>query len=207
MSLNDTTQKWVENYYKHNYWNSSKSRGVQEKESQVIINWLLALKRQHYNILEVGCGNGYVGALISQALQNNGLSVNYHATDLIPECIEQTKKEFSLHHVDKGALFSTVDVYTIDKQLGKETQEIIISTGFVSAATYKEAVPKIFRVLKPGGILICDFVNHLSPFVLLSCFPSMISSLPHRFRQIHNSKSDTYHVGSVGIKEYFMQHN
>ena len=199
--------KWRAISKKFKYWDTEKARKIQRRESQKIIQWLLDLRLSKYQILEVGCGNGYLGSLIISVLHKHKLVVTYQFTDLVEECLKKTEKQLGKLLNRRGISIKKLDVYLIDKILGPESQEIIISTGFAAAATYKQAVPRVAKALKPEGILICDFVNHLSLPIFMMNFWKFI----HRIKVVKNgisaSCSNSYHFGKAGIREYYSLHD
>ncbi|MFA6527988.1 MAG: methyltransferase domain-containing protein [Candidatus Gracilibacteria bacterium] len=200
-------QDWGKISEQNDHWNSNKAKKIQEKESQVIIKWLKDLNLLNYNILEVGCGNGYVGLKISDYFLKEGIKFEYYLTDLIPNCLEKAKENFADLTSRGSVKFGILDVYKIDKILGAQTQEIIISTGFASAATYKDAVPVVSRSLKKGGVLICDFINNFSPVLFLSNIPRSISRIINNKKYAKDVNSKYYHFGKIGIKEYFRKYD
>jgi len=195
--------KWENVSKREQYWNIGRARKIQELESQKIIQWLIDLKLSKYQILEVGCGNGYLGYLIISALRERSFPVSYQFTDLVEECLKRTEKRLRKLSDGQGISFKKLDVFLIDKALGSESQEIIISTGFVAAATYKQAVPKVAKVLKPKGILICDFVNHFSLPIFFENWQRSIQGMRSAKANAKNPDSKNYHFGKKGIKEYF----
>jgi len=200
-------QDWGKISEQNSHWNSNKARKIQEKEARIIIKWLRDLKLLNYNILEVGCGNGYVGLKISDYFLKEKIEFKYYLTDLIPNCIEKTKENFANLKAHEPVRFGVLDVYKMDKTLGPKTQEIIISTGFASAATYKNAVPIVSNSLKKGGVLICDFVNNFSPILFLSNIPRSISRIINNKKYAKDVNSKYYHFGKIGIKEYFQKYD
>lgn len=200
--MEGNVRKWKKAFREHNKWNGRSARRVQKLEAKIILKWLTKLDRAEYRILEIGCGNGLVGRTIIEGLKKSGKVFSYHFTDLLNECIELTKKTIGNLEQESDIKLSLLDVYEADESLGENTQDIIVSTGFASAASYRGSVPMISKILKEDGILICDFVNHLSPFLLLR--------RPHYlFQYLFNSKSplDSYHFGIIGIRNFFKNHD
>ena len=113
--------------------------------------------------MEIGCGNGLLGKLIIKDLVKQKKDFSYCFTDLVTDCLKKTEKNVGKFSKLVQVSFKQLDVYQADKQLGKETQQVIISTGFAAAATYKQAVPKVTKTLRKRGVLIADFINHFSP--------------------------------------------
>ena len=193
--------KWREFFHRDEKWDTKTSRKIHIKEAAQILKWLLALDLPKYNILEIGCGNGNIAKIVIDELERRGLDFTYHLTDLVPECLEFTKKRLQNVKDPKKLKFSILDVYQAAKTLGKESQSIIISTGHEAAATYKDAVPEVAKILKKDGVLICDFINHKSISLFLRRFPTFF------LRLIKVIPLKSYHFGKTGIKEYFAKHD
>jgi SAM-dependent methyltransferase len=167
----------------------------------VILEWLLALNYDSYSILEIGCGTGYLGKLIIEGLLKSNKAVEYEFSDLLPECIRLSKEMVKeLESKTCRIRFRVLDVYEIEEKLMPGSQSIILSTGFASAATYVNAVPKVAQVLDKNGVLICDFVNNFSPLLFLN--------LPLFFRNFLGFlwKKKPYFFGKLGLKSYFGSH-
>lgn len=189
------------------YWNTEKARKIQSLESQKIVQWLIDLKLSRYQILELGCGSGYLGYLIISAFHESNRTFSYCFTDLLSECLNRARRNLKEYSNLPGIFFEKMDVFTIDKCLKPESQEIIISTGFAAAASYKQAVPKVAKILKPGGILICDFVNHFSLSIFLKEFPRSFRRMRSVRIDAQDPYSKLYHFGRKGIKEYFEKYD
>jgi len=202
------TTKWREMTRKFSHWDTPHQRAVQTAEASLVATWLLEHNLSHYDILEIGCGNGQFGATIVEKLKQAQTSYNYHFTDFLPECIEYTKSKTQSQLSDSQLQYSVLDVYNIDQSLPPASQSIILSTGFASAATYKDAVPKVASVLKQDGLLICDFVNHSSPIKLLA---HPIKSFRRFFKlqsslKVNQTPAGIYHFGAFGLREFFDAH-
>ena|SRR3989339_27056 len=205
--MHSELKKWEETSKENQYWDSVKMRKIQEKEAKLMIKWLKKLNRGNYRITEVGCGNGYLGLKICEFLTEENKEFSYCLTDLVPECIEKAKKTFADFNKKEDVDFKQLNVYEIDKLLGANSQDIMISTGFASAATYKDAVPAVARSLKKDGILICDFINHFSPGVFLRNIPKSISRLTRNKKYANDANSKYYHFGRIGIGAYFERYD
>lgn len=199
-------EKWKQAFKDYAGFDSDKSRQVQQMESQIIIKWLGDLKLPRYDILEVGCGNGYLGFLISSWLLENERDFLYHFTDLLPEAIELTRKVASAFPKPASLKFNILDVYKLEETLGRESQDIIISTGYAAAATYKNAVPIVANSLKLQGILICDFINQLSLPVFMQNIPKSLKMRYSIKQHLRDPESKYYQFGKTGIAEYFDMH-
>lgn len=194
--------KWRDAFAHFDAWDTPRQRKVQEQEARVITRWLIDLRLPRYDILEIGSGNGRVGKTVSKELLERGVDFSYCFSDLLPECVEKsrdTMKDFTEPH---RLSFMVLDATEANRVLGERSQTIIISTGFVSAATSKHTLPSIAKTLKNDGVLIVDFINHFSPLVFLS---QPIRSLQRAWNYTRN-KGKSYHLGSFGIKEFFVAH-
>jgi len=199
MDINDANyQKWQKQTEIHQIWDNPKARKIQHLEALQIIQWLKQRQLNSGTFLEIGCGNGLVGKLIVDYLQRSKLDFSYEFTDLITACLSKAKQQFGSKLPDQ-ARFTQLDVYKLDEYLPTFSQDVVISTGFASAATYKQAVPGVARVIKPGGILIADFINHFSLPVILTNSYGVIQV----FRKYRQTSSKYYHCGIIGIKDYF----
>jgi len=77
---------------------------------------------------------------------------------------------------------------------------VIVSFGYVSAATYKGVQGEVARVLKPGGLLICDFINYLSLY--------KIASLRRGWGKLVREEGKHYNtITKRGIRDYFSRYN
>lgn len=193
-------QKWATSFERFEGWNTPWQRRVQEQEARLILSFLLGLQLPRYDILEIGCGNGYLGSIIAHTLLEKSVPFSYHFSDLIDECVGQARKEMQAFPHQNLLKFSVLDAYNADKGPRQGSQSIIISTGFASAATYRDVVPVVASALKPDGVLVADFVNHLSPLVFLS-------RPLHSFRLLRGlllkKEHGDYHFGILGIRKYF----
>jgi SAM-dependent methyltransferase len=191
--------KWREAFDRFGSWDTSRQRKVQEREARVILGWLLDLKRDRYDILEIGCGNGRVGECIAQGLLDRKIDFSYCFSDLLPESVERARSNLArFPELDKLS-FRILDIFEAEETLGKESQRIIVSTGFVSAATQRLAIPVAASLLERGGVLIGDFINHFSPAVFLS---RPVSSIMGVWKYIKGT-GKSYHLGIFGVRSAF----
>ncbi|HEY4506280.1 MAG TPA: class I SAM-dependent methyltransferase [Candidatus Paceibacterota bacterium] len=189
--------KWEHDFVKLKHWDSVKQRGVQEKEAEIISNWIIDLGFPYYKILEVGCGNGYLGKCIIDKLSKRNIKFLYHFSDLLPVCINLAKE--TLRGTNADVQLSVMDVYKADKVISLGSQDVVISTGYASAGTYKEAIPVMASLLRSKGVLIADFVNHWSLPIILT---EPILSLK-RFTNFVRGVGKNYQFGAWGLKSLF----
>ncbi len=191
--------KWRDAFDRFGSWDTDRQRKVQEREARVILGWLLELGLDRYDILEIGCGNGRVGECIVQGFLERGIDFSYCFSDLLLESVERARSNLA-HFSDPDKLsFRTLDVFDAETVLGKASQHIIVSTGFVSAATQRLAIPIVASLLEKGGVLIGDFINHFSPAVFLS---RPVSSIMGVWKYIKGT-GKSYHLGIFGIRSAF----
>ena len=111
--------------------------------------------RKRGKLLDIGCGFGEIDILLAENTD----------FEIIGFDISKTSVEAARANVKKAGLEGRIkieeeDVFSI--KYPDNFFDVAVSFGYVSAATYPGAQEKINRVLKPGGILICDFINCLS---------------------------------------------
>jgi len=143
-------------------------------------------------MLDVGCGFGENDILLAQNtnFQIIGCDVSKRCVDIAMENIKSCGMEKRIK-IEEGDVFHLAypDNYF----------DVVVSFGYVSAATYKGAQSEVARVLKPGGLLICDFVN-------LLCLYKIVN-VPLRGRRLISEKGKHYNILTArGIAEYFGRH-
>ncbi len=199
MIMRGDISKWKNASRHFGSWNTKKQRKVQELEAEVILGWILELKLPRYDILEIGCGNGHVGECIAQGLLDCGIDFSYCFSDLLPESVEQTRANLVNFSEPSRLSFRVLDIFEAETALGKGSQHVIISTGFVSAATQRHAIPIVASILCDGGVLIADFINHFSLGVF---FSHPIRSVVQIYRYVKKT-GKSYHLGRLGIRGVF----
>lgn len=70
--------------------------------------------------------------------------------------------------------------------------DIVLSFGYASAATYPGVQREVARVLKPSGVLICDFINCLSFYKFFNTFKRYLKK-----------QEIPYYVSLAGIRQKF----
>ncbi len=140
-------------------------------------------------LLDIGCGFGEID--IVMARQTNFLITG---CDISDKAIKESRERIIKEGLEKRITVGPADVYNLKYQ--NNSFDVITSFGYVSAATYKGVQKEAARVLRPGGILICDFINSWSlykaPISLVSLMKG--NGLP-------------YFASLSGIKNVFEQAN
>lgn len=77
-----------------------------KKEARQILNWLSALDWPHLDILEIDCGNGYLGLRILDELERRNRSFTYTFSDLLEECLEVSQKTVATIRIKKTYVFN-----------------------------------------------------------------------------------------------------
>jgi ubiquinone/menaquinone biosynthesis C-methylase UbiE len=151
MNYENRYQKWEEVAKKYKVDNSRIATF-----KLTIQNVLRLLKNKKEGLaLDVGCGFGYIDILLAK--NTNFRIIAIDISDIALEAARKTVQREGFEHrikVERG------DIYNLDYP--DNYFDIIFSFGYASAATYPNARKEVCRVLKPGGILICDFINHRS---------------------------------------------
>ena len=173
-------QKWEE-----------KNRGYKSNSSReanfvlAVENTLKLLKnKRRGRALDIGCGFGEIDILLAKNtdFQIVGCDISEVAVKVAKENVRKAKLENRIQIEEK-------DVYSL--KYPDESFDVVLSFGYVSAATYPEVQKEVARVLKPGGILICDFINCLSLYKIFNTFGRILK------------KKAPYYVFSAGIRREF----
>jgi len=131
-------------------------------------NVLKLLKNKKEGLaIDIGCGFGSIDVLLAQ---NTDFKII--AMDISDTALEAAKKNVMHFSQEERIKVEKGDVYNLSYP--DNYFDVIFSFGYVSAATYPSARNEVYRVLKPGGLLICDFINHVSlyklPFLIKNIF-------------------------------------
>lgn len=170
---------------------SSSKRATFELTAQYTID--LLGERRSGVLLDIGCGFGEIDVLLAQ---NTNFEII--GCDVSKKCVSIARKNAELSGMERRIKIEEGDVYKL--VYPDNYFDVIVSFGYVSAATYKGAQSEVARVLKPGGLLICDFINSLSIY--------KITNLPRRWRKLINEEGKHYNTATLqGISEYFSRYN
>lgn len=107
--------------------------------------------------LDVGCGNGLIDIML---IKKTGFRLI--GCDISDTMLEMARANAKKENID--IKFENQDVYNLTYP--DNNFDVVFSFGYVSAATYPNARKEVYRILKPGGLLICDFINHYSLYKL-----------------------------------------
>jgi len=139
-------------------------------------------------VLDVGCGFGDIDVLLAR--KTNFKIIAIDISDTVLESAREKVQQEGFEHrikVERG------DIYNLDYP--DNYFDIIFSFGYTSAASYSRVSREVARALKPGGMLILDYINHHSLY--------KICSLPKRYRI--NKKGELYSFNLSGIKKHFQE--
>jgi SAM-dependent methyltransferase len=135
--------------------------------------------------LDIGCGFGEIDVLLAQntGFQIIGCDISEIAVSIAKENVRKANLENRINIEEN-------DVYGL--KYPDNYFDVVFSFGYVSAATYPEVQKEVARVLKPGGVLICDFINCLSFYKILGTL-----------RRVVKKQEMPYYISSAGIRREF----
>ena len=165
---NGSFQKF-ENYHKNIYRVTSPRLATFEL---TVRNTLKILgEKKDGQVLDIGCGCGEIDILIAQ-------NTNFNITGCD---ISETALKNAQSNIEKAGLGNRIKVEegnVFNLKYPDNFFDIILSFGYVSAATYPEATQEVARVLKPGGFLVCDFINCLSLYKIFVSLKRVMEKKP-----------------------------
>jgi len=149
--------------------------------------------RRNGRMLDIGCGFGEIAILLADRTKFNIIGC-----DISKECVARARENVkNAGHEDRISI-EEADVFRLPYP--DNYFDVIVSFGYASPATYKGAQGEVARVLKPGGLLICDFINYLSLY--------KIASLRGRWRKLMREDGKHYNtITKKGISDYFLKYN
>ena len=118
-----------------------------ERQSQVVRGWIDALNRKDLQILDVGCGCGWMSKELSFYGSVTGL-------DLSPGMIERAAQRYPHIHFIAGSI--------TDCELPAGSFDVIVTLEVLShVADQPEFMLRCAELLKPGGLLLLSTQNRV----------------------------------------------
>jgi ubiquinone/menaquinone biosynthesis C-methylase UbiE len=149
---------------------------------------LLKAKKQG-RLLDIGCGFGEIDVLLAQ-----NTDFNIIGCDISELALRNARENVEKMNLSNRVKIEQGDVYKL--KYPDNFFDVVLSFGYVSAATYIGAQKEVVRVLKPGGILICDFIHCLSPYKLF-----------YTLKRIIKVGEIPYYISLAGIRREFKKEN
>ena len=144
-------------------------------------------------VLDIGCGFGNIDVLLAQKTDFQIIGC-----DISDFAVSRARANVANASLDSRITIEDGDVYNL--KYPDSYFDIVISFGYTSAATYKGAQGEVARVLKPGGLLVCDFVNPSSIY--------KIYQLPKRWNKFRKEEGKYYNILTANaIEKYFSNYN
>lgn len=181
-------EKGQEDWYSKTWYNESKS-AVYLLTSKIILDWI---KNNNFkNMLDIGCGYGVLTKLLHEKTNLKITAIDYEKNAL-----KKTKNIL----INTDVKIEEQNV--LDMKYKDNSFDLVISTGYTSAATLPGAMREIKRIVKPGGMIIVDYLRFYNLYYFLSgnFFKRLIKYL---------NKKDTnqYYFGMCGLKKYLEKEN
>ena len=180
-NFKERKQKWEEK--------SKKYKSTSSREATFILTVKNTLKllgnKRKGRLLDLGCGFGEIDILLAQ---NTGFNIT--SCDISETAIKTAQKNIEKAGLAHRIKIEEGDVYNL--KYPSKSFDVVLSFGYVSAATYPGVQKEVARVLKPGGVLICDFINCLSFYKLFNTF-----------KRVFKKQRIPYYVFLTGIRRKF----
>jgi ubiquinone/menaquinone biosynthesis C-methylase UbiE len=151
---------------------------------RIVLDWINSESAS--KLLDIGCGYGGFTKILSDKT-----NLKITAIDMEDEAISKTKEKLS----GTDVVVEKQDV--LNMSYGDESYDIVLSTGYTSAATLPGAIGEVKRVVKPGGILILDYLRFYNMYYLFS--GNLFKRL---FRYLSKKDTDQYYFGIFGLRNY-----
>lgn len=153
----------VKLHFSKNASNYNEYAHVQKKMRDILIDFMLQSSKDHNkikNILEIGCGTGYV----TQALTELFPSAHITAVDIAPGMINEAKPKFKNNSVD----FICSDIEKMDLT---NTYDIIISNATFQWFNHMpQTIKKLYDALNSNAVLCFSIFGKYTFHELNQCF-------------------------------------
>ena len=133
---------------------------VQKKMGDVLIEKIKSTKTQYKNILEIGCGTGYVTEILLEHFENSNIT----AIDIAPGMIDHVKSKIS----DKRVNFICADIEEMD--LDTNYDVIVSNATFQWFNKLEGTLKKLVDALSPKGLMCFSTFGENTFIELKKCF-------------------------------------
>ena len=131
----------IHNRFKKHLRDYDKNAKIQKLMAEKLIN--LCSRKKYKNILEIGCGTGFLTERISKNLEFE----NYTAIDIVEDCETYIKK------INPNINFKVADAEKIHSEL--TPQDLVISNATLQwLSDFEGTVKSLLNIIKPEGELI-----------------------------------------------------
>ncbi len=156
-------QKWEE-------WSKRyKISALREATAILTVKNTLALlkDKKEGKVLDIGCGFGEIDILLAK---NSNFEII--GCDISEIAVKSAQNNVLQAGLSDRIKIEEGDVYKLNYP--DASFDIALSFGYVSAATYQGVQKEVSRILKPEGILICDFINCLSFYKIFNTLKKFV---------------------------------
>ena len=189
------TKVFEDVFEKYDLMNDLMSLGIHRLWKKTFINWLNP--QENTKLIDVASGTGDIAKLFSEYIKYKG---NVYCVDENKGMLEINKKKFKNKNVVKWYRSTAEKLPFKDNEFDYYT----ISFGIRNVTNIDNAFKEAFRVLKPGGRLLCLEFSKVENEILNKFYKIYSKSIPIMGKIIlKNSKPYEYLINS--IDEFYSQ--
>lgn len=133
------------------FWDGYGHYKVNGSEKEIILNWIKEVKTVIYNIIDVGCGNGF----FSYVLATEFPEINIIGIDSDSQYIDYAKKSFQCNNLE----FINIGIQELSKHKYGKFDCVILSEVIEHLPDVNVSLKSIVDVTSKGGLVIVSTDN------------------------------------------------
>jgi len=189
------TKVFNEVFHKYDFMNDLMSLGIHRLWKKTFINWLNPQKNT--KLIDVASGTGDIAKLFLEKINYTG---NVYCVDENKSMLELSKKKLKSNNNIKWYCNNAEKLPFKDNEFDYYT----ISFGIRNVANVDNAFNEAYRVLKPGGRLLCLEFSKVENEILNTFYKIYSKTIP-KMGKIIIGNSEPYKYLISSIEEFYSQ--